>query len=51
MPNRVLCETAFSGYRTESLGIMTDALVTLGLQLACDDRTMPIFAFYAVSAG
>ena len=28
------------GYRTES-----DALVTFDLRLACDDRTMPIFAF------
>ena len=34
-----------SGYRTESLGILTDALLTFGLRLACDDRTMPIFAF------
>ena len=34
-----------SGYRTESLGILTDALVTFGLRLACDDRTMPFFAF------
>ena len=32
--------------RTESLGILTDALVTFGLLLACDDRTMPIFAFW-----
>ena len=34
-----------SGYRTESLGLLTDALVTFGLRLACDDRTMPFFAF------
>ena len=34
-----------SGYRTESLGLLTDASVTFGLRLACDDRTMPFFAF------
>ena len=32
-----------SGYRTESLGLLTDALVTFGLRLACHDRTMPFF--------
>ena len=31
--------------RTESLGLLTDASVTFDLRLACDDRTMPIFAF------
>ena len=35
----------FSGYRTVSLGFLTNALVTFGLRLACDDRTMQIFAF------
>ena len=34
-----------SGYRTESLGLLTDALVTFGLRLACNDRTMPFYAF------
>ena len=29
----------------ESLGLLTDAVVTFGLRLACDLRTMPIFAF------
>ena len=29
----------------ESLGLLTDALVTFGLRLACDYRTMQIFAF------
>ena len=27
------------------LGLLTDASVTFGLRLACDDRTMPFFAF------
>ena len=33
------------GYRMESIGHLTDALVTFGLRVAFDDRTMPIFAF------
>ena len=28
----------------ESLGLLTDAFVTSGLRLACNDRTMPILA-------
>ena len=31
--------------------LLTDALVTFGLRLPCDDRTMPNFHFRAVSAG
>ena len=34
-----------SGYCTESLGLLTDASITFGLRLACDDRAMPFFAF------
>ena len=33
-----------SRYRTEYLGLLTDALGTFVLRLACDNRTMPIFA-------
>ena len=35
----------------ESLGLLTDALVTFGLRLARDARTMPFLHFRAVSAG